>query len=643
MCAVEIWNINTDMSCRYYEENKGPLLQIPWFRVVLDEGHLIKNHEGRTSKACRVLCAKYRWILSGTPLQNGLEELGAFLMFLGVNGAATYDQFKDNYCKKNEKCLERVDALLRSIMIRRTGSDEMFGRPILSLPALQCDTILIDFNQTEKTIYLIVRARFIERINQWSIGGILQKNHRSIWTMLLRLRQMCAHILIVAPTMKDLLETEDLEKLWRLTDRETLPGNDDADPGTVTVFRKMLAKTKATPDPENGHSDSNSIPVPGNDQESAKHSSTAMVTEEPNTFTGVGAFGGMKFKFRKYLRMLHEAGSWAEITARSLCHRCHEPPEHPRLTTPCLHMYCQECLGALFAEATAQNLEQPICLECSNPIQGSEKLRAEEEIAQNLDDPNASQPQPTNNRNNRRGSADPDKNEQNWIDAPGAPLLSSKAQAVTSTIHNWLTEEPDTKIIVFSLFLPMIRVFMRICQRQNWGYCMYVGNMDQNARHKSIMEFKNNPEKSILLASMKAGGLGLNLTMASKCCVVDPWWNESVEDQAWSRIFRIGQGNDVEVKRFMVRDSIDTQLMMKMQERKTKEISRVIGDGRPDKNMSVQDLMKLFGPVQYDPATGAPQVSEYEDVADQFIFAEDHLVQDDSDAEVPNITPARPW
>ena len=631
------------MCRRYYEENKGPLLQIPWFRVVLDEGHLIKNHEGRTSKACRVLCAKYRWILSGTPLQNGLEELGAFLMFLGVNGAATYDQFRDNYCKKNEKCLERVDALLRSIMIRRTGSDEMFGRPILSLPALQYDTVIIDFNQTEKTIYAIVRARFIERINQWSMGGTLQKNHRSIWTMLLRLRQMCAHILIVAPTMKALLESEDLEKLWRLTDRETLPGSDDTSPGTVTVLRRLLAKTRATPDPENGKTTGNDDPTSTGDPDIAQQAQTAVLTEEPNTFTGAGALGGAKFKFRKYLRKLHEEGSWAEITARSLCHRCREPPEHPRLTTPCFHMYCQECLGALFAEATAQNLERPICFECSNPIDGSEKLRAREEVALNLDDPTASQSQPTNNRNNRRGSSDSEKTEQNWIDAPGAPLLSSKAQAVASTIISWLEKDKETKIIVFSLFLPMIRVFQKICQRNDWGYCLYTGEMDQKQRHKSIVDFRDDQKKNILLASMKAGGLGLNLTMASKCCVVDPWWNESVEDQAWSRIFRIGQGKDVEVKRFMVKDSIDTQLMMKMQERKTKEISRVIGDGRPDKNMTVQDLMKLFGPVQYDPATGAPQVSEQEDATDQFVFAEDQYIQDDSDAEVPTFAAARPW
>ena len=559
-------------------------------------------------------------------------------MFLKAEGAANFQQFKENYCKNNEKCLERVEAVLRTIMKRRTGSDEMFGRPILSLPSLRHETIVIEFNETEKAIYLMLRARFIERINQWSVGGTLQKNHRNLLVMLVRLRQMCAHILIVVPTLKDLLATEDLEKLWKLTDQETLPTSDnDANPGTVTVFRKMLAQTRATPDPNEANepsraSSTNKTEVPNQDSATA---------EEPNTFTGMGALGGGKFKFRKYLRKLYEDGSWAEISARSNCHRCHEPPENPRLTRPCAHLYCEECLRAMQNDATRDEVTRPmICFECSNPIEGSEKLRATDEVSADLDDPTA-----IRQTKKRRASTDSGQSdrEQSWIDAPGAPLLSSKVQAVTSTIMGWLAKDSSTKIIIFSLFKPMIRVFEKICQRQGWGCCLYTGDLNQDQRHISLTDFKEKPDKQILLASMKAGGLGLNLTMANKCCVVDPWWNESVEDQAWSRIFRIGQSKDVEVKRFMVKDSIDTQLMLKLQEKKTQEISRVIGDGRSNKAMTARDLMELFGPVQIDPSTGAPQVSEEEDAVGEFVFAEDQIIQEDSDADVPEVAPRQPW
>ena len=209
---VQDINLN-EWWANYYESNKGPLLKITWHRIILDESHLIKNPEGRTSNACRHLSGKYRWLVTGTPIQNGIEELFAYFHFLGVQGAGKYEDFKKNYAKRSAQCNERLDAVLRSIMIRRTGSDELFGRPILSLPELDHQTIILEFNPTERAIYQIVRARFIARINEWSMGGSAIKNHRNMFVMLLRLRQMCAHPLLIANTMKDLLEAEDLEKL----------------------------------------------------------------------------------------------------------------------------------------------------------------------------------------------------------------------------------------------------------------------------------------------------------------------------------------------------------------------------------------------------------------------------------------------
>jgi len=112
---------------------------------------------------------------------------------------------------------------------------------------------------------------------------------------------------------------------------------------------------------------------------------------------------------------------------------------------------------------------------------------------------------------------------------------------------------------------------------------------------------------------------------------------------SFSRIYRIGQASNVEVRRFVIKDAIDTQLLLRLQERKNKEIMRVMGDTRQARKLSIQDLMKLFGPLKYDEETGQPLVEEDEDVEDEFIFAEDQYVQDDSDAEAPGVVPRRPW
>jgi SNF2 family DNA or RNA helicase len=65
--------------------------------------------------------------------------------------------------------------------------------------------------------------------------------------------------------------------------------------------------------------------------------------------------------------------------------------------------------------------------------------------------------------------------------------------------------------------------------------------MNFDARDKSVESFRNDPDKKILLCSLKAGGIGLNLTMASKVIILDLYWNECVEQQAFCRAFRIGQ------------------------------------------------------------------------------------------------------
>jgi len=108
----------------HYEKNKGPFLRMPFFRVILDEAQIIKNHESRTSKACRQLTSKYKWVITGTPLSNRLEELFAYFDFLGIEGAGSFEQFKKNYGQRNDVSLGRLDAILRKVMIRRTGADE---------------------------------------------------------------------------------------------------------------------------------------------------------------------------------------------------------------------------------------------------------------------------------------------------------------------------------------------------------------------------------------------------------------------------------------------------------------------------------------------------------------------------------------
>ena len=141
----------------------------------------------------------------------------------------------------------------------------------------------------------------------------------------------------------------------------------------------------------------------------------------------------------------------------------------------------------------------------------------------------------------------------------GEVLPSAKTLAVKAQILEWIVEDPDVKIICYSQFIDMLHILGRICKTEKWEFEKYTGCMSHDARDKAIKNF-GDPKKKvrILLASLKCGGLGLNLTMASRVITVripaqveivlgvrltfalqlDPWWNRAVEQQAFCRVFR---------------------------------------------------------------------------------------------------------
>lgn len=114
-------------------------------------------------------------------------------------------------------------------------------------------------------------------------------------------------------------------------------------------------------------------------------------------------------------------------------------------------------------------------------------------------------------------------------------------------------------------------------------------------RDEVVQRFQNDSTTGVMLASLKSGGTGLNLTMASKVILVDLWWNSSIEQQAFCRVFRRGQERETQMVRMVVTNSIDDKLLA-LQERKDKEIGSIMKE-ELNKKMTMKDLMDLFGVV----------------------------------------------
>lgn len=91
--------------------------------------------------------------------------------------------------------------------------------------------------------------------------------------------------------------------------------------------------------------------------------------------------------------------------------------------------------------------------------------------------------------------------------------------------------------------------------------------MSQKERAKVLAEFAERPKFTILLLSLRAGGVGLNLTCARRVYMMDPWWSFAVEAQAIDRVHRMGQTEEVEVTRYVIEGTIEEK-MLRVQERK---------------------------------------------------------------------------
>lgn len=304
-------------------------------------------------------------------------------------------------------------------------------------------------------------------------------------------------------TIEDLFEIEDIEKLWTLTAPEVSADEIPARNMLITM-KKIIAEKDKGAEPVQTQTEP-ADPVPIDDP-----------VDEPSTDDS----GSLIFKFRRFLRDLAESSKWDDLKNRSLCHKCRDPPDEPYVTS-CLHVYCKECLNALAYEAARRDEAETACLDCgsiyteSRPCDGLKELQMDAEGS---------------GRTSPRTRKDPEA-DLKWINFNGSILPSTKTAAVQAQIETWLKDEPDKKIIVFTQFHMLMRVLGRLFQQRGWTFVNYHGKMTHEARDNAITTFRDDPTTKIMIASLKCGGVGLNLTMASRVICVDLWWNSSVEQQ----------------------------------------------------------------------------------------------------------------
>lgn len=632
-----------------------------WYRVVLDEAQYIKNKGTLSSKACAALTGEFRWCLSGTPMQNSVLELYSLLRFLRIKPydeeAAFYSEIGNPIQRIADRtALKKLHALLKAILLRRTKTSTIDGKPILQLPERDLQIENTELTADELEFYRALEQGALAQMNTYINQGSVSRNFSNILVLLLRLRQACCHPKLI-------------ERAHRLKASKIASARSNR--SALALCRRFKPRVVAKLEGTNAG-------VPG---------------------TGTGGAGMTSFNC-------------------PICQDAVDPV-NVVLFFPCGDYICSECCGEFFEGGSSEGEEAKSCPSCNAPVNEKELVdygifemvwvegQSDGEILgsrrsrvnlgsgasmQNLADLGEAQAKtdwPPARRDGGSigfmlggggmGDADTQEDEVPETDAPVVPaftpapapgynrpntfsnnkslvpvvsptnkyflatpthslsraassatlsntftrtatrandfsdlfprgwITSSKIQKCLDIIKNVHVKYPGEKVIVFSQFTGLldfleIALDEAVAAKTEPGaesiqtYLRYDGTMTASNRNSVITQFFDNPDMSVLLISLKAGNAGLTLTCASHVVLMDPFWNPFVEEQAMDRAHRIGQIRPVHIHRLVVPGTVEDRIL-ELQKRK----KEVVGGALDERGLKMigkldqKELMFLFG------------------------------------------------
>lgn len=157
-----------------------------------------------------------------------------------------------------------------------------------------------------------------------------------------------------------------------------------------------------------------------------------------------------------------------------------------------------------------------------------------------------------------------------------------------------LGKSKDHKILVFSQFVGMLDLIKTELEHHNIQFEYLTGQTKD--RGEKVSNFQNNEDIRVFLISLKAGGVGLNLTQADYIYLVDPWWNPAAENQAIDRSYRIGQTKNVIAVRMICSNTVEEKILTLQKKKKELAQNLLTTDGKKLQGLSKQDLMDLLAP-----------------------------------------------
>ncbi|KAI0688029.1 SNF2 family N-terminal domain-containing protein [Cytidiella melzeri] len=580
------------------------LFEVNWKRIILDEGHNIRNPKTKMAKACYALSAQRRWVLTGTPIINSPKDLGSILTFLQICRPLDNEEFfKRMLLRPLQDGTPEGAELLRGIMSqaclhRKKEMQDKNGNHLVPLPPVDHTIFTVTLSEEARELYDAVESLSKERIDNLltrhgsAFSAVLQSN---VLSMLTRLRQLALHPGLLPPNylekLKLAIENEDAaaaaDPAMNMTaaDRVRLQGllaQAIEDSEECPVCFGVLAEPRITScahcyclaciaeviqrDPK-CPMDRRPItmgdlvePAPPTEMTQAP-----VRREEDEDQTGIRA--GSSAKIDQLVHLLRLSPS----TEKSLVF--------------------SQFTGFLDKIGETLDKEGISYVRFDGQMSARRRQEAIERFSVPIKEycpvisPPTAQGRPKRQRKRARAT--------NFV--PDSDVIEIDDDDDANFIVGDDEEEDD--FIVGDDDRPTKKKVKGMAKGKTRATPISIGYGGENPK--------------VMLISLKAGALGLNLTVANNVYLMDPWWQEGIESQAIDRCNRIGQTKPVHVYQLIAENTVESKVI-DIQTKKKKLVDEAFSGikskqtQREKRQARAQELLALFGSRRE--AQQAPQI-----------------------------------
>ncbi|CAH8355532.1 unnamed protein product [Eruca vesicaria subsp. sativa] len=280
-------------------------------------------------------------------------------------------------------------------------------------------------------------------------------------------------------------------------------------------------------------------------------------------------------------------------SSSAICNICNDPPED-RVVTLCGHVFCYQCISEHISGD-----DENMC-----PVQSCRKYFGRDDVFSQYALRNGI----TNDDLDSSSSQDKSFFRKDEFTSSKIKAVLDILRSIRShegdnftgvepvTLHSSSPSQEPIKTLVFSQWNGMLDL-VELCFIENGiEFRRLDGRMSLAARERAVKEFRNDPDVEVMLMSLKAGNIGLNMVAASHVILLDLWWNPSAEDQAIDRAHRIGQTRPISVTRVTIKNTVEDKILY-LQEEKRRIGASAYGEdhgGRSTTGLTVDDLKYLF-------------------------------------------------